>query len=231
MPRLRVVGYVRVSTEEQATGGFSLDAQEAKVRGYCALYELDLIGFHADPGASGKTLDRPGLTAALAELRRRKGGPDGIVMAKLDRLTRSLADWAALINEFFRDERRRLFSVGEQIDTRTATGRMVLDLIMTIAEWEREIIGERTSDALQAKIRRGERCDRLRFGYDLGPDGKMLIPNPREQEAIARMRQWRAQGKTYRDLVRLVEDLGIDTKGGGIWRPQTIRQILTRPVA
>jgi DNA invertase Pin-like site-specific DNA recombinase len=108
---------------------------------------------------------------------------------------------------------------------------MVLNLIMTIAEWEREIIGERTSDALQAKIRRGERCGRLRFGYDLGPDGKTLIPNPRDQEAITRMRAWRAQGKTYRDLVRLVEDLGIDTKGGGIWRPQTIRQILTRPVA
>jgi DNA invertase Pin-like site-specific DNA recombinase len=231
MPTLRVIGYVRVSTEEQATGGFSLEAQEAKIRGYCALYELDLTGLHSDPGASGKTLDRPGLTAALAELRRRKGGPDGIVLAKLDRLTRSLADWAALINEFFRDERRRLFSVGEQIDTRTATGRMVLNLIMTIAEWEREVIGERTSDALQAKIRRGERCGRLRFGYDLADDGKTLIPNPHEQEAIARMRVWRAQGKTYRDLVQLVEDLGIDTKGGGIWRPQTIRQILTRPVA
>jgi DNA invertase Pin-like site-specific DNA recombinase len=172
MPPVRVIGYVRVSTEEQATGGFSLEAQEAKVRGYCELYELDLIGFHSDPGASGKTLDLPGLAAALAELRRRKGGPDGIVLAKLDRLTRSLADWAALINEFFRDERRRLFSVGEQIDTRTATGRMVLNLIMTIAEWEREIIGERTSDALQAKIRRGERCGRLRFGYDLDPTAR-----------------------------------------------------------
>lgn len=88
-----------------------------------------------------------------------------------------------------------------------------------------------TSDALQAKIRRGERRGRLRFGYDLANDGKTLIPNPREQQAIARMRQWRAQGKTYRDLVWLVEDLGIDTKTGGIWRPQTIRQILTRPVA
>jgi DNA invertase Pin-like site-specific DNA recombinase len=96
---------------------------------------------------------------------------------------------------------------------------------------EEQATGGFSLDAQEAKIRRGERCGRLRFGYDLGPDGKTLIPNPREQEAIVRMRAWRAQGKTYRDLVRLVEDLEIDTKGGGIWRPQTIRQILTRPVA
>jgi site-specific DNA recombinase len=237
--KLRVIGYTRVSTEEQAAGGLGLEAQEAKIRQYCELYELELICIISDPGMSGKNLDRPGVAKVLDELRRRKGGPDGLVVAKLDRLTRSLTDWKGLITEFFLAEKRRLFSVGEQIDTRTATGRMILNLIMTIAEWEREIIGERTKDALKAKIARGERCGKVRFGYDLAPElhpetGKpfKLVPNPREQEAISVMKSWKAQGKTYRDLVKLVEGLGIETKEGNrIWLPSTIQRILTRPVA
>jgi DNA invertase Pin-like site-specific DNA recombinase len=165
---MRVIGYARVSTEEQAAGGFSLEAQEAKIRGYCGLYDLELVEIIPDPGASARTLDRPGMARVLAELRARKGRAEGLVLAKLDRLTRSVGDWSELIQEFFRDERKRLFSVGESIDTRSATGRMVLHMIRTIAEWEREIIAERTGDALQAKIRRRERCGKVRFGYDLG---------------------------------------------------------------
>jgi site-specific DNA recombinase len=229
---MRVNGYVRVSTEEQGRDGFSLGAQEAKIRAYCALYELDLVKLISDPGFSGKSLDRPGMAEVLADLRRRKGGVDGVVIAKLDRLTRSIGDWDDLIHEFFAGRNsKQLFSVGDSIDTRTAAGQLVLNVLMSVAQWERQVIGERTSDALQAKIRRGERVGRIRFGYDLGPDGKTLLPNELEQEAIRRMQEWKAQGKTYRDLVKLVEALGIDTKDGGVWRPATIRQILLRPVA
>jgi site-specific DNA recombinase len=109
---------------------------------------------------------------------------------------------------------------------------MVVNLLMTVAQWEREVIGERTRDAPQAKIARGERCGKIRFGYDLSADGKSLVKNEREQEAIRQMRAWRAQGKTYRDLVKLVEDFGIDTKEGNrVWVPTTIRRILCRPIA
>jgi hypothetical protein len=86
--------------------------------------------------------------------------------------------------------------------------------------------------ALQAKIARGERCGKIRYGYDLAGDGKMLVRNEQEQEVILTMRSWKAQGKSYRDLVKLVEGLGIETKEGNrIWLPATIRRILTRPVA
>jgi DNA invertase Pin-like site-specific DNA recombinase len=236
---LRVIGYVRVSTDEQGREGVSLALQQAKIAEYCRLYDLDLVRVESDPGSSARTLDRPGIKSALDDLRRAKPGRkadaqsiDGIVIYKLDRLTRSIANWDQLIQEFFNDKiGKRLFSVSDQIDTRTANGRMFLNLIMTIAQWEREIIAERTSDALQGKIRRGERCGKLRFGYDLAPDGRSLLPNEHEQKAIAQMRTWRAAGKTYRDLVRLLEEYGIDTKDGGIWRPATIRQILLRPIA
>jgi site-specific DNA recombinase len=229
--RLRVIGYTRVSTEEQASSGFGLDAQLGKVRAYCELYELDLIRVESDPGFSGKDLERPGVTAVLAELRRRRDGADGLVVAKLDRLTRSLRDWQRLIEEHFGDQAgKRLFSVDESIDTRRASGRLVLNVIMTVAQWEREVIGERTKDALAAKIARGERCGKVRFGQDLAPDGRTLVPNEREQDAIRRMREWRAQGKTYRDLCEMLEQLGIETKEGGkLWLPMTVRRILGRP--
>jgi DNA invertase Pin-like site-specific DNA recombinase len=238
MPRMRVVGSVRVSTEEQGQEGVSLKNQEDKIRDYCKLYDLELARVETDPGVSAKTLDRPGLKSALEDLRRgksgRKDGPavDGLVIYKLDRLTRSIGDWDHLIKEYFNDKvGKGLFSVSDQIDTRTAGGRMFLNLIIIIAQWEREIIAERTRDALQGKIRRGERCGKVRFGYDLSPDGRSLVPNDREQDAIGRMRAWKASGKTYRDLVELLKEYGVDTKDGGIWRPATVRQILVRPIA
>lgn len=228
--RLQVIGYTRVSTEEQAAGGLGLEAQQAKIRGYCDLYELDLAAIHSDPGFSGKSLERPAMREVLEILRRRKDPVDGLVLAKLDRLTRSVGDWSDLIKEFFRDERKRLFSVGESIDTRTASGRMMIGMIMLIAEWEREVIGERTRDALQAKIRRGERCGKVRFGYDLADDGKTLTLNAPEQEAIARMREWRATGKSLREVAAMLRELGIETKeGSAIWLPTTIKRILGRP--
>lgn len=229
MERPRVIGYTRVSTEEQARGGLSLEAQEGKIRSYCELYELDLLRVIADPGASGKSLDRPGVAEVLAELRRRKDGPDGLVIAKLDRLTRSLGDWSDLIAEFWRDEKRRLFSVGEAIDTRTATGRMVLNLIMTIAEWEREVIGERTRDALAAKAARSERCGKIRYGYDLASDGRTLSPNPTEQAIIAAMREWRSAGMSLRRIVARLAADGIPTKDGRPrWGAMTVGRILAR---
>jgi site-specific DNA recombinase len=236
VPNLRVVGYVRVSTDEQGREGVSLANQEEKIREYCRLYDLDPVRVESDPGVSAKTLDRPGLKAALDELRRGKAGrgkgAEGLVIYKLDRLTRSIGDWDYLIKEYFNDKvGRGLFSVSDQIDTRTAGGRMFLNLIIIIAQWEREIVAERTRDALQGKIRRGERCGKVRFGYDLSTDGRSLVPNEDEQEAIDLMRTWKAAGKTYRDLAKLLEEYGIDTKDGGIWRPATIRQILLRPIA
>ena len=233
MQPVDVAGYSRVSLEEQASLGFSLDAQENKIRGYCDLYDLNLVHIYSDPGASGKDLNRPGIQEVLTLLRKRKDGIGGIVVSKLDRLTRSLRDCAQLIDEHFGEKRdKRLFSVEESIDTRKAAGRLVLNVIMTVAQWEREVIAERTRDALQAKIAKGERVGKVRFGYDLAADGKSLVENRREQETIRQMRAWRAQGKTYRELVKMVEDLGIDTKEGNrLWLPMTIRRILCRPVA
>ena len=95
---MKVIGYIRVSTEEQASDGVSLASQREKIEGYAKLYDLELIGIIEDAGQSGKTLDRPGLQEALAMVRKGKVG--GLVIAKLDRLSRSVVDWNTLIDGF-----------------------------------------------------------------------------------------------------------------------------------
>ncbi len=143
---MRVILYARVSTEEQASAGVSLDAQAAKLTAYANLYELEPVETIVDAGESAKSLNRPGLQRALAMLR--SGQVDGIVVLKLDRLTRSIADWQTLIDGYFSERAgKQLFSVCDSVDTRSASGRMVLNIMLTIAQWERETIGERTAQA------------------------------------------------------------------------------------
>ena len=120
---LDVIGYGRVSMEEQATKGDSLEVQKKKIGQHCETHDLNLLRIVVDPGFSGKNLDRPGITEVLECLRQRKGGADGVVIYKLDRLTRSLRDWDDLITEFFSEKAgKRLFSVSDSIDTGTAGG-------------------------------------------------------------------------------------------------------------
>ncbi|HEV3255728.1 MAG TPA: recombinase family protein [Gemmataceae bacterium] len=224
---MEVIGYVRVSTEEQASSGQSLGAQRAKLQAYAALYELELVGIIEDAGESGKSLNRPGLQAALAMLR--KGEAGGLLIAKLDRLTRSVGDWQDLIEGYFGDRAgKQLLSVQDCIDTRTAAGRLVLNVLLSVAQWEREAIGERTRDALQHKIAKGERCGRVRFGFDLAADGKMLVPNAAEQGAIGLMRELRAAGHSYPAIAAALDARGLSTKGGKPWLPMTVRNILKR---
>lgn len=224
---MKVLGYIRVSTEEQATNGQSLDAQRAKVAAYAALYDLELVEIIVDAGVSAKSLNRPGLQDALAKLRR--GVADGLVIGKLDRLTRSVGDWQKLIDAYFGDKAgKQLFSVADSIDTRTAAGRLVLNVLLSVAQWERETIGERTKDALQHKIRKGERCGKVRFGYELAADGKTLVAVPVEQEAIDLMKQLRAEGESYRDIAAELNRRGIQTKEGSGWLHTSVRGILAR---
>lgn len=232
---MKVIGYVRVSTEEQAQGGHSLGAQDDKLKKYAALYDVELIGVLEDAGASAKSLDRPGLQKALAMLR--NGEADGILVAKLDRLTRSVRDLGTLLEEFFHERAGKcLLSVADQIDTRSAGGRLVLNVLMSVAQWEREAIGERTSAALQHKIAKGERVGRPLYGFVLNqtgitPKGKPiyeLIEDPRQQAGIKRMHELRHAGLSLRDVAAHLDREGFPTKDGKPWQAATIRQILGR---
>lgn len=225
---MKVIGYIRVSTEEQATSGQSLDAQRSKLDAYAKLYDLELVEIVEDAGESAKSLQRPGLQRCLESLRR--GDAQGLLIAKLDRLTRSVADWQALIDGFFGERAgKQLFSVADSIDTRTAAGRLVLNVLFSASQWEREMIGERTKDALQNKIRKGERCGKVRFGYQLSTDGRSLTPYPQEQAALELVRSLRTSGESLRSIAAELGRRGIITKEGKTrWTHTAVSRLLER---
>ena len=225
---MRVVGYARVSGEDQARDGVSLDSQREKVRLYAELHGLDLAELVTDPGVSAKNLDRPGLARVLAMLD--SGEVRGLVVFKLDRLTRNLGDWSALIDRYFGDRTgRTLMSVSESIDTRTAAGRMVLNIMMTVAQWERETVVERTRTAVEFKRSRSERISgRIPYGSHLGPDGKTLEPDPAETPVVAEVLVWASSGRSRRWIAAELQRRGVPTRTGCPWSHTTNNGLLKR---
>lgn len=208
-----VIGYIRVSTDEQAQGGHSLDAQRAKLEQYASLYDLNLVEVIVDAGVSAKSLDRPGLQLALAALN--DGRAEGLLVAKLDRLTRDVKDLGALLEGYF-SSRFALLSVGEQIDGSTAGGRLVLNVLTSVAQWEREAIGERTSAALRHKIANGEHVGAPKLGSKV-EDGK-LVANEAEVVILKRIKDLRSKGLTLRAIAEALTAEGFKTKrGGSVW--------------
>jgi DNA invertase Pin-like site-specific DNA recombinase len=213
MSKTRAVAYLRVSTEKQADKGVSLEAQEAKVRAYAQLYELELVEVVVDASASAKTLDRPGLQKALEMLKAVQA--EAFLVAKLDRLTRSVVHLGQLVEDYFAEGKWALLSVGEQIDTRSAAGRLVLNVLASVSQWEREAIGERTSAAMQHKASMGEYTGGdLPYGYRLAPDGERLVENLEEQSVLAVARQLREAGLSLRALARELNAQGFRSRKG-----------------
>lgn len=212
--RTRAVAYLRVSTDKQACEGVSLDAQRAKLEAYASLYDLDLVAVEVDAGVSAKSLDRPALGRALAMLR--AGRADALLVVKLDRLTRSVRDLGELLDSYFGPEKKAaLLSVADQIDTRTAAGRMVLNILTSVAQWEREAIGERTAAAMQHKAAQGEYCGgQVPYGFAVGPDGVHLVEHDGEQLVIAAIRELRAAGLSLRAIVAQLDKRGLVSRTG-----------------
>lgn len=227
---IRAVGYIRVSTEGQAEEGVSLDAQRAKLEAFAVATDLELMAIREDAGVSAKTLARPGLQAALADLR--EGRAEALLVTKLDRLTRSVRDLGSLLESYFA-RRFSLLSISDAVDTRTAGGRLVLHVLTSVAQWEREAIGERTHDALRHLKAQGVRIGGEGLGWrrsdELDAEGrKVWIVDTEEQETALRIRELRDSGLSLRAICRALVAEGRPTKNGGRWAPQTVAQILAR---
>ncbi len=226
----RTVAYLRVSTDKQADRGVSLDAQRAKVEAYASLYDLDLVAVEVDAGASAKSLSkRPALDRALAALR--AGRADALLVVKLDRLTRSVRDLGELVERFQRGG-WALMSVSEQVDTRTAAGRLVLNVLASVAQWEREAIGERTAAAMAHKRARGEYTGgRVPYGFRLADDGATLVSHAEEQEVIRCALELRESGLSLRKVASQLEARGFLARGGRKWHPQKVKNLLAAELA
>lgn len=219
------IGYVRVSTDKQAAEGVSLEAQRSKVRAYCDLYGFDLMGIEADEGESASSLKRSGLERALATLD--AGEADALVVVKLDRLTRSVRDLDTLLTRYFAEGDHALVSVAEQVDTTTATGRMILNVLMSVSQWEREVIGERTSAALQHKKANGEYTGgKVPYGFALAADGATLVEDQAEQAVIGAVIEYRGAGLSLRKIADRLASDGFTTRKGGKFYAQQISNII-----
>jgi site-specific DNA recombinase len=193
----RVIGYVRVSTAQQADHGSSLEAQEERLRSYATLRGLELVRIEVDAGASASTLERPALQRALNALT--TGEASVLLVVKLDRLTRSVRDFCALVDAYFKDE-LVLMSVNENIDTSNAMGRMVLNILMSVSQWEREAAAERTAAVKQHLKSTGKFGGGWPpYGYALDEDGN-LIENVEELAILIEAKSLHAQGKSLRGI-------------------------------
>ena len=221
----RAIGYVRVSTGQQAEDGVSMEAQAARIAQYCDLHCLELVGVESD-GLSGKRADnRPGLAAALDRLRAGEGV--ALVVYSLSRLSRSVADFAQLVATL-ESSGVGLHVIDEKIDTGNAAGRLLANILVSLAQWEAEVIAERTKGALAHKIATSRRAGGVPYGWALAADGDTLEPIADEQAAIRLMVELRAGGKSYRAIGRALAEQGIQSQSGGRWHPDTIRGVLAR---
>ena len=146
------LGYARCSTQEQADAGNGLAAQEKAIRAECERRGWRLLDVARDEGHSGKNLDRPALHTALQQIAAGKAG--GLIVAKLDRASRSVVDFGQLL-EWFDSANATLVALDLGMDTSTSSGRLVANVMASVAEWERSVIGERTRDALAARKAQG----------------------------------------------------------------------------
>jgi len=234
---MKVVGYIRVSTEEQATGGHSLVSQRSRIEAYCSLYGHELVGVEEDAGWSAGSMDRPAIKRALAAVSGRE--VEGLIVVRLDRLTRCLADLLDVIKlcEEHGNGKGRARSpavafmcVEDHLDTSTPTGLLMVHIFGVLAEWERSTIGVRIADTMQTMAANGLRVGSIPHGYRLGDDGKTLVADEVEKAAIRMARRLKADGASLRFIGRALEEAGHANKRGGRWSASSVKLMLAAKV-
>lgn len=216
----RALGYVRVSTQEQAHEGVSIEAQEKKIRTWCEAQETPLVEVFIDAGLSGGWIDnRPELRRALNTCKR----GDILVFYSLSRLRRTTRDVLAIMDEL-QGRGVDVVCLSEKIDTSSATGKLAFHMLAIIGEFERDVISERTRMAIQHLQRQARFTGGHRpFGWKVEPDGS-LVPVTAELSLIARVRELRVSGMGYRQIARVLHVEGFRPPNGTRFHAEQIRR-------
>lgn len=212
-----VLGYLRVSTDEQARSGYGLKAQEIAIKKAAKQRGWKIVELIRDKGNTGKTLERDGLHKALQRLA--AGEAEGLVVAKLDRLTRSVPDFGMLLS-WFKEAEAAFVALDFDLDTSTPNGKMVATMIMAVAEWEADVISLRTSDGLQAARAQGN---------PIGPPA--VSDRPEVAKRIQELRD-PPNSLSMRAIADKLNEEKVPTlRGGKKWRVSSVQTVLgyTRP--
>ena len=218
---MKVIGYVRVSTEEQAREGVSMEAQKHRITAWTEALDGELLFIAEDAGISGKLIrNREGLRGAIEAACTEKAA---LVIYSLSRLSRSTRDTLMLADKLDKAG-ADLVSLSERIDTTTAAGKMVFRMLAVLNEFERDQISERTSAILQHKKAQREVYSPTPYGYKKTEN--RLIPCPEEQTTIAMIQKLHQENFSLRKIAQCLNKEGISAKKGGKWHASTIRYII-----
>ncbi len=222
---MRAALYARVSTEDQAREGFSLDAQVKRMEAYCRVRGWEIADVYRDEGHSGRSISRPEYSRMMSELDRW----DVLVVLKMDRIHRNSVNFTLMMNDL-RDKGKEFNSMQDKFDTTTAMGRFVMDIMQRIAQLESEQIGERVKLGMTFKAKGGD--GHLGSGHPYGyryEDGELLVVEE-EASVVRMMYDMRIRGSTLKDIATFLNSNGYPSKKGGKWSSQTVSGVLKNPL-
>lgn len=227
---VKVAIYARVSTQEQASEGTSLEHQCEQLKVYCQSQEWQVVEVYTDPGFTGKNADRPGLKRLLSNATK-PGLFQKVVVYKLDRLARKLRLLLEL-EETLKDCGVYLVSIKDQVDTSTAIGRTVFQVLGLVSEWERETIIERTRTGRISRYKAG--CwagGKCLYGYSYNPNTKKLVINEAEAVVVRRIFNEYNAGKSMVRIADMLNEEHVPSRYSTAkgWRMSAIRDILIHP--
>lgn len=205
---MRAIGYCRVSTAEQGDSKAGLEAQASTISDYVRLRGGELIDMRQDVASGGSLRKRDELGRTLRDLK--AGNADTLVVAKLDRLSRSILDFAGVMEAANR-EGWSVAAIDIGVDTTTTNGELIANIMIALAQWERRLIGDRTRSALKAVRARGTPLGR-----------KANVP----AETMRTLRMLRRSGLSYQRIADRLADEGVPTSQGGQWHAGTVRKLL-----
>jgi site-specific DNA recombinase len=223
-----VVGYVRVSTEKQDT---SLAAQEEQIRAMAVVKGWELSEVVIDRDEYSGDMERPGLQRVLAMVKAKQVG--AVIISKLDRLTRSTRDVILLV-DLFNKKKVALVSLAESLDTKSSMGRFFVRMIASLAELERESIGDRTRTGMGHLKSMGMPVGTAPYGWRAQKSNRLvplaqklpLVEDADEQLVLRQARAWRDQGMSLREIAQSLNDEGCQTRRGTPWRFQYVARML-----
>jgi len=227
---MKAVGYIRVSTEEQAKEGVSLDNQEAKIKAYCDSQDWELVKVFSDEGFSGKDMKREGLKKLVSFLE--ADHVDVVVVYKTDRLTRKQRHLYQLLEDIFEKRRIGFKSVTEPFDTTTAMGKGFLGMLGVFAQLEGDLISERTREALAYKIKQGEYLGSPPLGFEaLEKELKKNNDELEVVEEIFKLKKGRGKNRlSLRQIAKRLNERGFRSKRGAKFYHGTVSYVLKNPV-
>jgi len=223
---MRIAAYARVSTEDQATEGYSLDAQIDMLRAYAESQDWTISGEYIDDGYTGRNVRRPEYSRMISDVNEW----DAIVVVKMDRIHRNSRNFMAMM-DFLDKNGKKFISSTDSLDTSTALGSFVVDMMQRLAQLESEQIGERTYTGMREKAESSE--GRIMgftppFGYRIS-NGELIAENE-ELDAVKRIFGWYGEGMTMDEICRILNREGTLTRRSNFWNKFNLRNILKNPV-